>query len=165
MVSVSGIRGSAVEVLLFDGTGSGYNVPYYARFARGVEVRRLRSHVKAVLVVGVVGNRRVLIGASLGAAYSDGRWLAVDWLREGGGGAGLGSGLYVVGDKLYGRSESSWALVRDRGWLAVVAVEPSLHLRIHSPLRLWAKELYERHQRVHRRRYLVESLIGSLKGR
>ncbi len=96
------LAGRRVELLLFDGTGFGCNAPYYARFARGAEVRRLRSHVKAVLVMGLVGHSRVLIGASLGGAYSDERRLAVDWLREGGG-LDLGSGLYVVRDKLYGR--------------------------------------------------------------
>ncbi|MDM7461407.1 MAG: hypothetical protein P3X24_007145, partial [bacterium] len=35
---------------MVDGTGAGYATPFDAPFRRGAEIRRLRAHVKAVVV-------------------------------------------------------------------------------------------------------------------
>ena len=40
-----------VPVVLVDGTGVGFDTPFYAQFRRGSEIRRIRSHVKAVVLV------------------------------------------------------------------------------------------------------------------
>ncbi|MFN7019416.1 MAG: hypothetical protein ACK4RG_09160, partial [Fimbriimonadales bacterium] len=51
---------------MVDGTGVGYATPFYAPFRRGAAIRRLRSHVKVVVVgywqgesEGVRKNRRL----------------------------------------------------------------------------------------------------------
>jgi hypothetical protein len=38
-------------VVFVDGTVVGFNTPFYAQFRRGAEIRRIRSHLKAVVLV------------------------------------------------------------------------------------------------------------------
>jgi hypothetical protein len=47
-----------VPVVLVDGTGVGFDTPFYAQFRRGSEIRRIRSHVKAVVLVYCRGGLR-----------------------------------------------------------------------------------------------------------
>ncbi len=51
---------------MVDGTGVGYATPFYAQFRRGAEIRRLRSHVKAVVMGYWQGGRVWVMGAALG---------------------------------------------------------------------------------------------------
>ena len=88
-------------VVFVDGTGVGFNTPFYAQFRRGAEIRRIRSHLKAVVLVYCRGGRRWVIGASLGRAYADEGRLLAGWLGRYGSGV-AGSGALLVGDKLYG---------------------------------------------------------------
>jgi len=50
-----------VPVVLVDGTGVGFDTPFYAQFRRGSEIRRIRSHVKAVVLVYCRGGRRWVV--------------------------------------------------------------------------------------------------------
>jgi len=88
-------------VVFVDGTGVGFNTPFYAQFRRGAEIRRIRSPLKAVVLVYCRGGRRWVIGASLGRAYADEGRLLAGWLGRYGSGV-AGSGALLVGDKLYG---------------------------------------------------------------
>ena len=45
-------------VVFVDGTGVGFNTPFYAQFRRGAEIRRIRSHLKAVVLVYCRGGQR-----------------------------------------------------------------------------------------------------------
>jgi hypothetical protein len=38
-------------VVFVDGTGVGFNTPFYAQFRRGAEIRRMCSHLKVVVLV------------------------------------------------------------------------------------------------------------------
>lgn len=60
-----------VEFLLVDGTGWGYGLPIYQRIKRGAEVRKIKSHVKGVVVLGLnEKGERIVLGAFLDKAYS-----------------------------------------------------------------------------------------------
>jgi hypothetical protein len=61
----------ATPVVLVDGTGVGFNTPFDAQFRRGAELRRIRSPLKAVVLVYWRGGQRWGVGASLGRAYAD----------------------------------------------------------------------------------------------
>ena len=96
---------SEKPLVLVDGTGWGVNQPYYAQYRRGAEIRKMRSHGRAV-VLGYWGGGAVwLVGASLGGAYANEAHLMAAWLDRYGaaGGAELpvpcGEALWV-GDKL-----------------------------------------------------------------
>ncbi len=61
-----------VKVLLVDETGWEYGLPFRERIKRGREVRKIKSHVKGVVVLGlnVKTGERIVLGASLDKAYS-----------------------------------------------------------------------------------------------
>ena len=40
-----------VPVVFVDGTGVGFDTPFYAQFRRGAEVGRIRPHLKVVVLV------------------------------------------------------------------------------------------------------------------
>ena len=52
-------------------SGVGFNAPFYAQFRRGAEIRRIRSRLKAVVLVYWRGGQRWVVEASLGRAYAD----------------------------------------------------------------------------------------------
>jgi len=37
--------------IIIDGTGFGYNKPYYQRVKRGEEIRKIKSHIKSEVVI------------------------------------------------------------------------------------------------------------------
>jgi len=129
--------------VLVDGTGWGYHLPMELRWCRGRQIRRCRSHGKGVVVVGLVGAKRVLLWASLGDAFGDERCFVLAWLPLPEAWA-LGGGVYFVGDKLSGRSGAVLGRVRSLGWFGVVRVEVRLRRGVCWGLRLWAQEMYER---------------------
>jgi len=61
----------ATPVVLVDGTGVGFNTPFDAPFRRGAELRRIRSPLKAAVLVYWRGGQRWVVGASFGRAYAD----------------------------------------------------------------------------------------------
>lgn len=156
------LGGQSVELVLVDGTGWGFGLPYWACWRRGKELRRLRSHVKGVVVVGAVGRRRMLLGAALGPPYSDERRLVERWLKSPDS-QRWGEGVWFVADALYGMGKGLLGLVRSLGWQAVVAVREGVWRGVSSEERQWARKLWQEHRDIYRRRYLVESWIGSVK--
>jgi hypothetical protein len=140
-------------VVFVDGTGVGFNTPFYAQFRRGAEIRRIRSHLKAVVLVYCRGGRRWVIGASLGRAYADEGRLLAGWLDRYGCGV-AGSGALLVGDKLYGYRGRLSARVEQVGWLPVVRVEAGMRQAVRDTARVRALGA----------RYRVEQVFGSVKG-
>jgi len=57
--------------LIADGTGFGYSDTFKLLWMRGKEIRRVKSHVKTELLVGVVKGKAVVVGVNTGKAYSD----------------------------------------------------------------------------------------------
>jgi hypothetical protein len=123
--------------VLVDGTGWGFNKPYYAWYRRGAAIRQIRSHVRGVILGYCVGGAVWWVGASLGGAYAnEAHWMS-GWLDRYGAKV-LGSGALWVGDKLYGRPARLLARVEQVGWLPVVRVAPSLYQPVRAPSRLRA---------------------------
>ncbi|MGQ9657723.1 MAG: hypothetical protein ACUVV1_07455 [Fimbriimonadales bacterium] len=102
---------TSVGLVLVDGTGVGYDMPFYQRLWRGEQIRQIASHVKGVVLGYWEGGVIWLVGASLGGAYADEGRLLEGWLSRYGCGV-VGSGALLVGDGLYGhRARLFW----DRG--------------------------------------------------
>jgi hypothetical protein len=151
-----------VEFPLVDGTGWGYGLPIYQRIKRGAEVRKIKSHVKGVVVLGLnEKGERIVLGASLDKAYSDERNLFLQWLRKRK--PRDKQGLYLVGDKLYGMSTEVIKEVMERGWIPVIKIEESLHRGIRDKLRKIALKSYTIHQEIYKKRCLIESFFGTTK--
>jgi hypothetical protein len=67
-------------LVLVDGTGWGFDTPYYAQYRRGAEIRQMRSHGKGVILGYWRGGVVWLVGASLGDAYANEAHLMAEWL-------------------------------------------------------------------------------------
>jgi hypothetical protein len=119
--------------VVVDGTGVGFNTPFYAQFRRGAELRRIRSHLKAVVLVYWRGGQRWVVGASLGRAYADEGRLLAQWLGRYGSGV-VGSGALLVGDKLYGYRGRLLARVAQVGWLPFLTSPHSNPLKNKTPI-------------------------------
>jgi hypothetical protein len=149
-------------LVLVDGTGVGYNTPFYARYRRGAEIRRLRSHIKAVVLGYWQGGVVWVVGASLGGAYADEGRLLGAWLQAYGSGV-VGSGALLVGDKLYGYRARLLEQVEQVGWVPVVRVEPGVRQRVRAGSRVRALGRLGRYGWALRARYRIEQVFGSVK--
>lgn len=138
---------------MVDGTGVGYATPFYAQFRRGAELRRLRSHVKAVVVGYWQGGRVWLVGAALGQAYADEGRLLGEWVEAYGRG-GLPWGTLLVGDALYGYRARLLGALERAGWLPVARVSDGV----------WQRARAEAYPEVVQGRYRIEPVFGSVKG-
>ena len=150
-------------VVFVDGTGVGFNTPFYAQFRRGAEIRRIRSPLKAVVLVYCRGGRRWVIGASLGRAYADEGRLLAGWLGRYGSGV-AGSGALLVGDKLYGYRGRLLARVAQVGWLPVVRVEAGMRQAVRDTARVRALGRVAAYGWALGARYRVEQVFGSVEG-
>jgi hypothetical protein len=159
---------SEKPLVLVDGTGWGFDTPYYAQYRRGAAIRQMRSHGKGVILGYWRGGVVWLVGASLGDAYANEAHLMAEWLdRYGGaGGTGLpvpcGEALWV-GDKLYGRQARLLERVEAVGWLPVVRVAPSLYQSVRAPSRLRALARLGEYGWALKERYRIEPVFGSVK--
>jgi hypothetical protein len=155
-------------LVLVDGTGWGFDTPYYAQYRRGAEIRQMRSHGKGVVLGYWRGGAVWLVGASLGDAYANEAHLMAEWLDRYGaaGGTGLpvpcGEALWV-GDKLYGRQARLLERVEAVGWLPVVRVAPSLYQSVRAPSRLRALGRLGEYGWALKERYRIEQVFGSVK--
>jgi hypothetical protein len=160
---------SEKPLVLVDGTGWGFDTPYYAQYRRGAAIRQMRSHVKGVVLGYWRGGAVWLVGASLGEAYANEAHLMAEWLDRYGaaGGTGLpvpcGEALWV-GDKLYGRQARLLERVEAVGWLPVVRVAPSLYQSVRAPSRLRAWGRLGEYGWALKERYRIEQVFGSVKG-
>ncbi len=154
-------------LVLMDGTGWGYDRPYYAPYRRGAEIRPIRSHIKGVVGYGR-GGAVWLVGASWGKAYANELHLMAEWLDRDGDEVGSRSGVPLsgalwVGDKLYGRAARLLTRVEQVGGLPVVRVAPSLHQRVRAKSRLRAWARLGEYGWALGERYRIEPVFGSIK--
>ena len=147
---------------MVDGTGVGYATPFYAQFRRGAEIRRLRSHVKAVVVGYWQGGRVWVMGAALGQAYADEGRLLGAWVAAYERG-GLPWGTLLVGDALYGYRARLLGALEQAGWSPVARVSDGVWQRARASSRLRARARAEACPEVLRGRYRIEQVFGSVK--
>ncbi len=86
---------------MVDGTGMGYNTPFYLRDKRGLGIRKISSHVKIIALCYWQGGRNWVVDVEIGKAYSDEGKLCMELLEKRKEGL-LPYGTNIVGDKLYG---------------------------------------------------------------
>ncbi|MCX8075713.1 MAG: hypothetical protein N3C57_01655 [Aquificaceae bacterium] len=59
------------HVLVADATGFGYDDTVKLSYLRGRQIREVRAHVKTEVLIGVRGKKKIVLGVSVGEAYSD----------------------------------------------------------------------------------------------
>ncbi|MGQ9901005.1 MAG: transposase [Fimbriimonadales bacterium] len=161
---VAGASVSQEPPLVFvDGTGVGYATPFYAQFYRGAQIRRIRSHIKVVVLGYWQGEVVWFMGASLGGAYADEGRLLEDWLLRYGCGV-VGSGALLVGDGLYGHRARLLERIEGVGWLPVVRVRDGVWHQVRAGARKRARARAEAHKWALDARYRIEQVFGVVKG-
>jgi hypothetical protein len=151
----------SLECMYIDGTGFKYDDLYPMKYERGTRIRKIKSHVRAVVVVadfGKVGRRRLkgIVAIKTGSAYASEVKLAEkiysDWAQSG------PPGNVLVGDALY-------AVKRHILELEAMGVEPHFKVREDTfRSRIRDEVLLRMRQRVkngkyYRRRSNIESVL------
>ena len=153
-------------IAVVDGTGFGYNCPFYQRVNRGAEIRKIKSHVKAVYIVFVKGKKRIIRCVGIGEAYEDERKILLS--------KGLlklvkkdkkeREGYLIFGDKLYGMSKEVIKESIRNGYNPIFKIEDGIHNRVRDKLRLLVKKIYESNKEWYRRnRFHIEGKNGNVK--
>jgi len=145
--------------VIADGTGFSYNNLYPLVYHRGTSIREVRAHVRVVVLMGILEDGgRVVLGATSGGAYASEVKLLLRMLDS------LGEfcdGGYFVADRCYDSVEVMRKLC-EMGIEPAIRVKQSRHSRVRSELRLRSMKNAKRKE-IYGRRYLVESLFGTIK--
>lgn len=155
-------EGKKEPYAMVDGTGVGYNTPFYLRNKRGQEIKKIRAHVKVVAVCYWEGGRNWAVGISIGEAYSDeGKLLKEMLLREGN--KLLESGTIIVGDRLYGMRVEPLEIMERLGYRPVVCSMDTMRMKVRSEVRIRANQRAKEHESILKGRYRIEQVFGSIK--
>jgi hypothetical protein len=95
--------------------------------------------MKAEVLIGVVKDKKVVLGVKTDRAYSCERKLLSEILKD-----IPFRAFYFLGDAYYGMESELLKEIEQRGMVAVVPVSESLRIKVRSQERLWAKEKYEK---------------------
>ena len=154
-------QGLVPDTYLMDGTGWSYHDVYPLKFLRGTEVRKVKSHVRAIALVGVSGKRRYVLSAISGRAYASevklGERLLQKWRPP------PGNKAPFLADAAYDSISFLKALL-SKGCLPIVDMKAkdSSHFVMRHPLRIEsAKQVQE--SGMYNKRTLIEGLFGNTK--
>ena len=144
--------------IIADGTGFGYADTYKLSYKRGKELREVKSHVKAEVLIGFVRGNSVVLAVNVGKPYADEVRLLNPMLTS------LEfRARYFLGDAYYDKV-SVLKRVKDMNMRAVVPVKDTLRKKVRNPYRLWAKKNYEEERELYRKhRGSIERVIGMVK--
>jgi hypothetical protein len=144
------------SLFVMDGTGFSYHDLYPMKLHRGTEVRKIRTHVKVAVVMGLAGGRRFIVSARAAGAYAGETTLIqpqLEALPE-----GKGS---VLGDKGYD-SGKIMMTIKGKGYRPVIPIKRGRNIfPPKDPLRLESERNAEK--RIYRKRPLIEGLFGNVK--
>ncbi len=145
------------HIFVMDGTGFSYHDSYPMKLFNGMDIRKIRTHVKIAVVMGRVGTRRFVVSAKAGQAYASDMTLIQPLLEQ----LPIGRG-YVLGDKGFD-SYLIMATIIEKGYRPVISIKQGrIPRRIKDPLRMVSKANADNH-RIYKQMTLVEGLFGNVK--
>ncbi len=131
---------------------------YPLRFFRGLEIRRVRSHIRVVPVVAVTSSgKRIVLTAGTGGSYASEVKLFMEALDDIE--SGTFQGAHLIADKCYDCIEIMKRL-RKLKIRPAIRVKETFRKGIRHSLRKRSKVLWGKSGG---NRYLIESLFGTLK--
>ena len=154
------------KYLIIDGTGFGYNDLYPMKFERGTQVRSIKFHVRAVVVIGdfgKVGKRRIktILGIKAGKAYSSEVKMATEiitkWEKEQSPPAGV-----LIGDPLYATIDLIQRLQGLDIEPHIKVREDTFRSRIRNPLLLQMRQRVKKGH-YYRHRSEIEGFFSEVK--
>lgn len=145
------------RTFVMDGTGFSYHDIYPMSLLRGMEIRKIRTHVKIGALMGLSGKKRFVVSAAAGPAYTGDTKLIQPLIEE----LPKGKGS-VLGDKGFD-SHLIMATIIAKGYRPVIPIKQGRHLvNIKDPLRLQSKKNAD-NPKIYNKRTLIEGLFGNLK--
>lgn len=149
------------DCVIADGTGFGYADTCKLMYKRGAELREVRSHVKAEVVIGVRGGKKVVVGVNVGGAYADENNLLIPLIER-----LRFRGRYFLGDAYYGKNVKGLELLCSHFEEVIIPIRDGLHTKVRNKYRLMIKKKYEDrgNRDIYRgNRYKIEQLFGYVK--
>jgi hypothetical protein len=144
-----------ISLFIVDGTGFSYKDDYPMKFYRGIEIRKIRAHVKVGALAGVLGKKRFILSAMAGPPYTHDLKLIEPLLPV------INSGGYVLGDKIFDCIRFIQKILA-AGCFPAIDIKESRLYSIKSPFRLFSK-YYAGIKELYKNRTLIEGLFGNLK--
>jgi len=121
------------RMFVMDGTGFSYNDAYPMKLFRGMEIRKIRTHVKIAALMEQIGRRRFVVSARAGPPYAGETKLIAPLLEA----LPRGDG-HVLGDKGFDSIRIMETIIK-KGYHPVIPVKTSRHSKIRHPLRKISK--------------------------
>lgn len=144
------------RLFVIDGTGFSYHDAYPMKLYRGTEIRKIRTHVKIALVMGLSGRRRYVVSANAGPPYAADTKLIQPLLEHLSPGQGR-----VLGDKGFD-SIRIMETVRQKGYRPVIPARCGRCQAVKDPLRIQSDRASKTYA-IYKQRTLIEGLFGNLK--
>lgn len=147
--------GKKLKFVIIDGTGFSFNDIYPLQYLRGTEVRKVKSHVRALALVASTGKERFFVGAESGEAYASEIKMAEKLIPR----YSFKKNLPFLGDKGFD-SVFLLQLIKKRGALPCIKMKDTMRYGIKDPERKKSKQnecLYGG------KRTLIEGLFGNVK--
>lgn len=141
---------------IMDGTGFSYHDAYPMKLYRGLEIRKIRSHLKVAALIASTKKRRFVLSAKAGKAYSSEIKLIEPLLLK-----NISPPGYVLGDKGFDCIRILQA-IRKKKCRAAVAIKKGRLQTIRDPLRIWSKKNAD-NPAIYNKRTLIEGLFGNVK--
>ena len=148
------------RLFIIDGTGFGYLGSYCIEHKRGEEIKEIKNHKKAVVLVRTGDEEMAIVeGVNIGRAYSNERELALPLLQR-----RFPHQSYLLGDKFYGMSSDfAHYLLSKKSITPVIAVSDTFRQKVKNIQRLALKKLYEENKNLYSKRYKIEQLFANIK--
>lgn len=140
------------RLFVMDGTGFSYHDSYPMQFFRGMEIRKIRAHVKVGALMGLAGKRRFVVSARAGPPYAGDTTLLQPLLEQLPEGKGA-----ILGDKGFD-SIRIMTTIQEKGYHPVIPLKQG---SVKHLLRLTSKKNAEK--KIYTNRPLIEGLFGNLK--
>ncbi len=145
------------RVFVMDGTGFSYHDAYPMKFLGGMEVRKVKTHVKIAALMGIAGQRRFVVSAKAGPPYAGETTLIQPLLED----LPQAQGC-VLGDKGFD-SLRIMTTIAEKGYCPVIpAKQGRCRIPIKDPLRIRSNQNAQNHC-LYKQRTLIEGLFGNIK--
>lgn len=146
-----------VRFFIVDGTGFSFDDVYPMNYHRGMEIRKIRAHVKVAALARVFGNHRFALSASAGRPYASELHLSLPLIEK----IEPEPNSYVLGDKGFDCIELL-RIIRQKKCHPVIPAKSGRRMRICDQLRILSNKNAQNHE-FYSKRTLIEGLFGNTK--
>ena len=147
------------KLMIVDGTGFGFDKTFLLKWLRGAELRKVRSHVKVVLIViRTYEGQDIIYNLETAPAYSDERKLAIKMMKK------IRKKVFIIlADSLYGMSIKFIKESLKLSDKVLIPIKDGIHNKVRNKIRKQVKEEFKKNKDIYKKRYIIEQVIGKIK--